>query len=225
MAAVDGIRWESSVAMIGGFLASGICTKIADKLFIEASGTIFTTDYNTWIWVIILKEKGLLGRDDVWFFIHGDDLNIVAKSPRVLEQVLSIILGLGIADQDEWDTYFNFYLGMCKHPDLLKSAKAELYYNIGHPIGIKLFTDDPDHSNPGVLNRLLKSSHTWDEQIMVADLYTGYIVGEPTLSYFGGADPKEPLVIKVKESAGRSHEGVKTYVIEQAIEKHDLPIE
>jgi hypothetical protein len=192
-----------------GYLASGISTKISEGLFMLSSGTVFTTDYNTFIWIVILKTLGLANRDDVWFFIHGDDLNIIAKNKSTLDKVVKRILNLGIADQDEWDTRLSFYLGLCKPPEIIKDDQL---YDYAHPVGFKLNTDDPEHSEPAQKYKVYPGRHTFDEQTVVAELYVGSIMGDGLLSYFGDT-----------EARGRSHEGVKTYAIEQAIKRHKLP--
>jgi hypothetical protein len=202
---VDGKRWESSVASIGGYLASGISTKIGTGQFIEASGTIFTTDYNTFIWIAILHALGWLGRDDIRFFIHGDDLNIVAKLKDVLDECVKQLLALGIADSDEWDTRLGFYLGMCK-PLKIRGKQGADY--MAHMVGIKSMTDSVDNSSPVVLNQPLKNDYTFSERMIVPDIYTGSIDGVDLLKFYekGGG-------------AGMSHEGIKTSMVRAAIEE------
>lgn len=207
---VDGKRWESSVASIGGYLASGISTKLGSGQFIEASGTIFTTDYNTFIWIAILHSMGWLGRDDIFFFIHGDDLNIVARNVDVMNECVRQVLALGIADSDEWDTRFGFYLGMCKPPKIRQTSGAEY---LAHMVGIKSMTDSVDNSAPAVLNQPLTNDYTFSERMIVPDIYTGSINGVDLLRFYeqGGG-------------RGMSHEGIKTSMIRRAIEDTDLDI-
>jgi hypothetical protein len=196
MRCIDGMRWESSVASLLQYLASGVSTKIAEDCMIEASGTIFTSDINTFAWLCILDSLHILGRTDVWFFVHSDDLNVVAKNAQVLNEICHTLLSLGIADEDEGDSHFGFYLGMVH-------LKHNPWDVIG-PMGIKFCTDAADATAPLKLNEDFAGSYTDIERQLIAELYTGKIHGVPTLNFFKG-------------KISRAHQGIKEGLLVNAV--------
>lgn len=189
--ALDGKRWESSVATILGYLSSGVSTKLSDRIFMEASGTIFTTDINTFAWLVILDTLHLLGSDNVKFFIHSDDLTILCKDPVLLDAIVKLICELGIAEEAILDTKYNFLLGICVHGKTVCM------------VGMKTSTDSPKHTKPAVLHRLIEQEYTDIEKKLVGQVYTGVLNGIPLIEYF-------------RKPKFGSHSSIKYRIVEEA---------
>lgn len=170
---IDGKRWESTVGLILGQMATAISTNLAPGKWMEASGTALTSIINTIAWMCVLLQEGVFD-SNCEFYIHSDDLNIVGLDQAEVDAIADKLLKVGVADEDELDTKFAFYLGIVC---FMRNMNV-------HPIGIKYTTDAPDKTRPLEVGKWYSGKMTETERKITYQIYKGTLLGLPLGEYF-----------------------------------------